>query len=268
MKSVFERKSYKEFLKTWLSEQPNNGHGLKSKLAIFLRCRLAYLSRVLNGDAHLTPEQAARVARFLGLNSVESRYFRLLVDLERAGTADLKEILSAELNELKRSNYSIKARLNIEQPLDALAEQEYYASWQISAAHLALTIPGTDSVEKLAQTLNLPLERTRQLIATLKQCGLITEKSGKLAVTNRVIHGDHRSINARRHLVNWRQKAIDVVQFFEPENLHYSAVVSLSQSDFHKVREILSQSLERSIQTIKSSEEKTLAAINIDWFVF
>lgn len=267
MLNVFEFGHYKDFLRTWLQNQPHNGRGLKSKLATSLRCRLAYLSRVLNGDADLSPEQALRVAHFVGLASIEARYFRLLVDLGRAGNAELRDAIQVDIETLKKTAYSTKERLRLDQPLDSDAENAYYASWHISAVHIALTIPELDSVDRLSKALRLPREKINQIVTTLIQCGLVADRGGKLSVIKSLMHGDPKGSSARRHLSSWRQKAIEAVQFYEPENFHYSGVVSLSHADFNNIRKLFAESIERAALTIKTSKEETLAAMNIDWFL-
>lgn len=264
---VFEYSDYKRFLDDWLTAQPRGGHGLKSKLATSLKCRLAYVSRVLHGDANLSAEQALRAARFIGLARVETKYFRVMADRARSETAELKDVLDAELREIRKLAGSTRERLGLEDALDAVAESEYYASWQVSAVHLALTIPELDTREALSKSLKLPIERIGEILSCLIRCRVVAETSGgRLRVLRQLLHGDPRSPSARRHLANWRLKALDEVQFYEASHLHYSATVSLSAKDFDNVREILASALEKMANVVQASPEEQVAAINIDWF--
>jgi hypothetical protein len=48
--------------------------------------------------------------------------------------------------------------------------------------------------------------------------------------------------------------------------LHYTAVHSLSQADFHKIREQLLGMLDRTRAIIAPSAEEDLACLTVDWF--
>lgn len=266
MSYIFEFTDYKSYLNEWIIKQPNRGRGLKSKLAHSLKCRLAYLSRVLNGDADLSPEQALLAARFLGLSPVESRFFRLLADYSRAGSAALRDALAAELKEIKELSARMSERLNMSQEMNEAAQAEYYSSWQISAAHLAMTIPKYRSVEALSKLLHVPSERVGEILGILKRCHLVTEKNGQLVVINQMIHGDQSLPNASRHLANWRQRAIESVQYYNSQNFHYSAVVSVSKRDFAKIRESFIATLEKAANVIRVSPAEELTVLNLDWF--
>lgn len=263
---ITDFKSYKLFLLEWLKNNKSTRKALKSELALALQCRLSYLSRVLNGDAHLSPEQAFRCTAFIGLTNQERKVFLLLVDCERASTQDLRDYLARELKELKKSTARTKFRLEMDNPILQELQAVYYSSWQYPTAHMALTVPHYQSKIALCRLLHVSPSRLEEILNTLQKCGLVKEVNGELVVIERMIHGDQATPNASRHLVNWRHRAIEAAQSFDTKNFHYSGVVSLSQADFSAIREYLISCLERTSQVIRTSKEETIAAINFDWF--
>src|SRR5688500_2310705 len=96
---IAQAEDYRRFITAWLDAQPRRGYGMRSRLAEAMGCRLSYLSRVMEGAAELSPEQALRGASFFGLTRAENKLFRLLVDLERGGTPDLRAAIREEIEE-------------------------------------------------------------------------------------------------------------------------------------------------------------------------
>src|SRR5688572_22444899 len=82
MPNVFTATSYKQLLEQLL--RGPGQRGALSKAAVALGTQVSYLSRVMNTELHLTPDQAFVLGRHLKFKEAEQRYFRLLVDYERA----------------------------------------------------------------------------------------------------------------------------------------------------------------------------------------
>lgn len=269
--NITDFSGYRHFVLTWLSSQPNRGHGMKSQMADYLRCKLAYVSRVLSGQVHFTPEQALRLAHFMKLTPLETKYFRLMVDCERASSEELRKEIFDEMNAFKKNIHSQDQKEGLQQIVFTESQQsEYYASWHVSAIHMALTIPGLNSCEKLARDLSIPLNKVQQVLDSLTACHLIEAYEAGGATKYRVlhdrIHGDPAASNANHHLCNWRQKAIENIHCKQKDDYHYSAVVSLSSEDYESIRQILRKAVKTSVDINKTSEPKHLAALNIDWF--
>jgi len=60
----FDFTEYKPFLNAWILAQPHKGHGSKAAMARASGCQTAYISQVVLGSAHLSAEQAERLAQF------------------------------------------------------------------------------------------------------------------------------------------------------------------------------------------------------------
>ena len=100
MFEVFGTNDYKIVLNRYIQKASLETKGIKTNLANVIGCRTSYLSQILNGNAHLSLEQAERLARHLRLSSLEREYFFLMILYARAGTENLKECFLEKMNEI------------------------------------------------------------------------------------------------------------------------------------------------------------------------
>ena len=63
MELIYKYNDYKSYVKMALTEK---GHGSRIKFAQALNCQSAYITQVLNKDAHLSMEQAWELSQRLG----------------------------------------------------------------------------------------------------------------------------------------------------------------------------------------------------------
>ena len=79
MKKCFEFTDYKAFMKQVEEARSSVQRGFRSKLAVELGVQNAYVSKVLNGDAHFSLEQGIRLCDFLGLEGDERQFLIWLI---------------------------------------------------------------------------------------------------------------------------------------------------------------------------------------------
>lgn len=271
---IYEYRDYKQLLRHWLDDETTGGRGSRKLLAEAMGCQVSHVTNVLNGDSHLSLEQADAAARHFGFSQGELDYFLLLLQLNRAGTRGLRESLSRLLEEHSARHRNLKERLKISETVRREQESLYYSSWHYGAIHVLLSIPEFQTRESLSQRLSLPQERVDEVLAFLVDAGL-AEKQGvaQFQIRNPVVHLAKSSPLIRRHHANWRLKTIaalesGAVRFSSAdsfENLHYSAVVTLSDDDLARVREILTRALAESLDVIRASPEQDAAVLSIDW---
>lgn len=68
-----------------------------------------------------------------------------------------------------------------------------------------------------------------------------------------------------RHHMNWRNRALLRHENIRPEELVYSAPMSLSQKDFEALREQLVQWIKNMVVTVGESPSEKMAFLNIDF---
>lgn len=108
--SVYSYRDYKAYLNKVIKLRPRS---FRKALAHAISCQTAYVSHVLNGNAHLSSEQAEAASRFLGLSRAETRFFLLLVEYTRAGTESLRSLLREELDEVRNRELVIREKVSV-----------------------------------------------------------------------------------------------------------------------------------------------------------
>lgn len=265
MSLLFDHKSYKKYLLSALGGAAKRT-GQRAKAAAAMNCQLAYLSRVLNGDADLSLEQAIRLSEYLEHTSDEKKYFLLLLQKDRSGTKELEKYFRDQLQEITALRQQIKGRVNIKEELSQNDQSRYYSRWYYSCIHVMISIPALTTKESIAEYLDLPMALVTEAIEFLALCGLIEDHKGKLSISKRHIHLGHNSENIEKHHMNWRTRAMLSLDRVRPGDLHYSVVFTLSREDSLKLRERLLQTIQENLKDVAPSKEEVVYCQSIDFF--
>jgi uncharacterized protein (TIGR02147 family) len=256
---------YKVFLRAQVSEaRPTRG--FMAKLAKAAGCQRSYLSQVLSSHVQLTPDQAFALARFFGLNSGESEYFRLLVDLERCATAELKADIKYRLEQIRHQQMKITNRIT-SQKTNGENYLTYYSSWIWSAIHYLASIPEMQTPEKISERLRLPLPTVVACLDKLVEMRFLIYEDKKYKHKGESLHLQSDSPLTVLHHNNWRQRALlDAQELGNNKSIHYSSVFTMSRKDFLLLHELTLQFLERGRQIISPSTEEALYCVTCDLF--
>lgn len=264
--SVFEYLDYKKYLNDWIESRSSAGRGERSRIADALRCHVAYISRVLNGDAHLSLEQAHMLNNHLSHVAEEADFFLLLVLHARAGTADLQNYYIAKLrSEIERKSV-LKNRLEYRKQLPEVDQTTYFSAWYYAAIHLLISIPEFQTKETLARYLRLPAKRVGQVLQFLTTSGLAMEKNGKYQTGRTSIHLGNDSPMIAKHHTNWRMQAIQALERERADELHYSSAVTIAREHVPELRKILISAIEQIRKITKTSPEECLYCYSLDLF--
>lgn len=264
--SVYEFNDYKKYLTQWIDRAPNQGRGLRKKLAEAVNCQTPFVTHVLSGKYHFSLEQAEACARWIGLNDSETEFFLLLVIRQRAGTRGLEQFAAGQISERREAATVLKKRLNIKGKMNQMEQMTYYSSWQYAAVHIACMIPQLQTVQALQTYFGFPLRHISAILEFLSALGLITSENGRLKVLKPSLFLDNQSPLLGQYHSQWRLKGMEAFQRHQRSNLFFTSVISLSQSDFEWFRERLSGLLEDLVARVNKSSDEKLACVNIDWF--
>jgi hypothetical protein len=131
-------------------------------------------------------------------------------------------------------------------------------------------VPALQTIDALESALGISRERLLEVLAFLKETGLATEVRGHFQVGLNRLHLGKDAGLIRQHHSNWRIEALKSLDrgrgAQNEQSLHYSAVVSLSESDAVKLREHWVKALEEFSRVIAPSREETVRALVIDFF--
>ncbi len=266
-KNLFHYKDYKAYLSDKIEEMPNKGRGERSKIAEVLRCHIAYISQVLNGNAQLSIEQADVLNHYLSHTSEEADFFLLLVQAARAGTKSLEDYYKKKIAEIIQKRELLKNRLEYEKELAVTVQPIYYSAWYYSAVHFLCAIPDFQKKEAIAEHLGLSLQLVGKVLEFLLAAGLVVQKGDRFELGTVRIHLGSDSPMISKHHTNWRMQALQSLERAESTDLHYSSVIALEESLVPYVREALVKAIEEVRKVMKpTSKYEALYCYSLDLF--
>ena len=264
-KTIFEFKFYKEYLRALVGPS-HKRTGIKGAIAKALRCQSTYLSHVLHGNAHLSLEQGEALSDFLGHTAEEKRFLLFLIQKDRAGTKSLTAHFEELIEEIVARRLTLTERLGARNALSEEDKSVYYSSWQYAAIHIALTIPELRTSEALARYFCVRQKRVAEILEFLCKTGIATRNVDYFVPGTTQIRLGKASHQIIKHHANWRNQAIDSLEREEISDLHYSAVVSLSEQDVLKLKNEILEFIKKTLATIHASSEERLLGFNVDFF--
>jgi predicted transcriptional regulator len=159
-------------------------------------------------------------------------------------------------------------RLKVSQPLGQKDQVVYYSNWYYSAIHVLASIPGFQTTLEICKYLQLDLKKVQEAVEFLVGIGLLAyeSKSQSLKVGRESFHLGFDSPLISKHHMNWRLQAIRAIEKCEPDNLHYSSVISISKEDAQIIRETLVKTIEGIKPMVRKSKEEVLKSFSLDFF--
>lgn len=263
-KSLFEYIDYKAYLINRLDHDPK-GRGSRSAFAKAIHCQTAYVSNVLRGHQHFTPEQGEEINHYLAHNEFEADYFSLLLAYARAGTPRLRARIQEQLDKIKEGRFVISKRIEPTSVLSRENQLVYYSEWYYSAIHTLTSISHFNSVVKIADGLRLNSKLVSNVLEFLLQTGLVQKSANGFKIGTTRLHVGNESPLISKHHANWRLIALQSLQN-KNDDLHYSSVVTLSFEDVDKIKEILLKTIKDVKAIIRDSKEETQHSLCFDFF--
>lgn len=272
MKDIFKYIDYRKYLDEWIKSQPAHGRGMISALASSAKCQPAYFSRLLIGKAQLSLEQAFAIQKLLKHSQDEVNYFILLVEHDRAGSTELKSHFKEKIISIRTEREDLQNRFQDAPQLTQEYQRTYYSSYQYAVIHTCISVPELQTIEQLERFLKIPTDRIESILEFLLDAELALRESGRWKVGRNRLHLGRESTLIRQHHANWRIEALKSLDrgkgAQDERDLHYSAVVSLSEEDAKRLKELLIKTLEKFSQEVSESKEETVRALVIDFFSF
>ncbi len=260
---IFDYTNYRKYLDAQLSP-PIGVRGAKSGLCKHLNCQTGFLSQVLGGQSNFSLEHAILTSEYLKHSSEEEKYFLLLVEYEKAGSARLKKYFQKEIDSILKSRNEIGNRITINNELTKEMQDVYYSHWLYSAIHVLCSIPMYQTLDQICDKLRIERQRALKILDFLTQQKLVVTSRGYYRMGPARIHLRNDSPFILRHHVNWRLKVIEELGRGIEDNLHYSSVMTLSKDDFKKIKNILLDAIERTEKIMAPSKEEICCIMNFD----
>lgn len=259
---IWRYKDYKAFLRT----KGKSSRGQISQWAKICQCQVSYISQVLHGKPHLTPDQAYLLSDQLTINRDERKYFLLSVELGRATTPSFRKHIEQEMLDLKNKHHEVSRQVKDRGIGDPLQEAMYYSMWYWAALHLLVSCKGYQTAAALSERLNLPHETIEKTMRQLEEWGLVNKKGQAWAHAGPSIHLRPDSPFLVRHHENWRKRAVDRAHLLGTQNINYTALYSIDEKHKEQIRELCLQLINESRNLAGASPTQDVHCLNIDFF--
>lgn len=264
--SVFDFDSAAVFLRAWINALPKQGRGMGTKLAQFLGVSSTMVSQLLSADKALSLETGVQLAEFIGLNEMETDFFLLLIEHERAGHHRLKERVLKKIRELRKNAEDLSKRVKIDQELSESSKAIYYSSWLFTAIRNLSALPDMNDVESVAAHLRLPRPQVARVVQFLIENNLCRIEDGKLTYNKQWTHIPARSPLVVKHHQNWRIRGFQSMDNFNPEDFFLTAPMSMSMAVAAQIRARLPAWAEQIQKEVGPSDSEGVWCLNMDWF--
>ncbi len=214
---TFSKISYKSILKYAVEDKKAAvGSGSVSFQGLASACGIqkTYLSRVLNGDAHLSSDQIFLALGYLGLSREESDYVMLLHQWERSSVPARRDSMENELRKMRAANTKTEKHLKADISLhDKVESASYYLNVNAQLVHMFLTIPGfAEAPSTIAKALAISDSAIADILRLLSQLGIITYKGGRIIVLRDALHMPKDAPLSAPYRTMMRLKALENIQ--------------------------------------------------------
>ena len=265
---AFSHDDYKSLTRAWVKEQPSAGRGQFQKIARHLRVGSTLVSQIFRGDRHLTPDQALSLAAYFRFSKLERDYYVLLVQKDRAGTADFQEYADGKLRELRRKSSDLKSRLDVDRELTDAQKARFYSSWRYAGVRNFLALPGERTARAIASRLGIELDAAEEALEFLLESGLCVPSSEGPTPGPKLTHLEAASPLVISRQMQWRAKGFAAMERQNKQNLFYTCPMSLSAEGRDKVRALLVAMIQEALAIVRDAPSEELACLNVDWFDF
>ncbi len=265
--SIFQFSSYRTYLKDYIAHLPKRGRGELSKIATEINIHPTLLSMVISGDRELTVEQGFDLSKYLQHTDLESEYFLLLVQLDRAGNQRLKTHLKEKIQRIKSEATKISNRFEHDKKLSDEEKTIFYSSWIYSAIRLyCSTSESGKTINEIIERFQIPRIRVVKVLNFLVTSGLVIQENDRFSLGVSRTFLENNSPHLPRHHMNWRSKAMQKSDHISEDELMFSFPHSVSKENFQQIREILADSLKKISLIVKDSPAEDIGCLNIDLF--
>ena len=263
--SVFGFDSYLGFTLAWIHNQPNRGHGIRSKLAQAINKQNVFISQVLHGDQELSLSQAKRLAEFMGLHGEQLDYYLLLVQIARSDSKEIRDYYRAQAEKLKLESLELHKKSSLV-PIQEDIQEQYYSSWHYAAVRLCTSVQSLQSIPQIANYLGISEQRTSEVLEFLINAGMVRKEMDRYQISSSNFYLKRDSTQIQRHHFNWRYRCIEALSREQPHELHYSTAVVLARSDILKIKEILVGAIEQTRTVTEKSKNEEVYFVGVDFF--
>jgi len=266
--SLLDYQDYKSYINDLLQSMENGGRGQFQKMAKYLGVHSTLMSQVFKSRKELNHEQALRLTQYFSMSSFEQNYFLNLISLARAGSTELKDFYEQKRAVLAKEAHELSSLLPKDRELSESDKSLFYSKWYYSATRLATTLPHVNTIDDVAEYLELPRSKVQEVMDFLLRTGLCEREGEKLKSGTKRTHLSRTSPQISSHHTNWRLRAIEQYSKYTENDLSFTGPMTIAVEDAKKIREILVDSIEKVSGVVSESTSEEIYCFSMDWFKF
>lgn len=192
--TIYSHASYRSYLKACADSRIARNPSYSARaFAMQLGVTPAFFSEILSGKKHLSSDKAIEIGRMLALGDDETRYFGLLVQVEKAKSAELRQSLLLQMREIAAPGTDFGAM--------SLDRFESIAVWHHLAIRNLAMLDGFDlNAESAAKMLGISATEAQAAITRLESLGLIERNpaTGRFVRTEGNLFAEAKDDSQRR----------------------------------------------------------------------
>jgi uncharacterized protein (TIGR02147 family) len=264
--NLYECMDYKEFIGIKI-DQNRTVRGYRSELAKAAGCQLSFLSQVVHGSVHFTPEHALGATLFWQMKPLESAYFVELVNYARAGSPELRSYLKRRLQEIVTQHQASHHEEELRPKRCPEFSRRYYSEWYHAAIHALTAVSEYQTVASIARRLSLKEEAVQTTLHFLEDSGLVQRTNDRWENSEPSIPKPTEGTLGYLNHMHWRQRAlVSAANAKNSDALHFSGIFTLARSDVSKLRTMIQSFLAQSQSMAEASNSEELVAMTCDFF--
>ena len=266
---IYECQCYREYLYTWILNQPKKGRGLAGSLAKHLGVHTSFISLVLHKKKDLSLEQGLKVSEWMSLGNLEKDYFLTLLQENRAGTHSLAIYYREKLEVLKQEFLRIESKMQNVRKVGSKEKTRFYSDPIYSQIRLLVSLPTINSPLDLAKHLKLSVSEISKRVAFLVESGLIQkDEYGALDIGTSITFLTETDPLVFVHHRNWRTKVLDFHPNMGEESMAFTAPLSLSNQDQLEFKSKFLELIGELKERVADSPAERCVIFNLDWVQF
>ena len=202
----------------------------------------------------------------LDLTVHETEFFLNLVQYQRAGTTKLQNYFKDKLNSLKAASVELSQRIRQDRQISEEEKSILYSHWLYLAIWLYTSVDEGKTLEEICGRFEISRERATEITSFLLSTSLCSLEKTVFVMGAQSVHLERLSPHLHKHHTNWRLRAIDASDEISVDELMYTAPMSISKSDFNKIRERLAEVIKEVTDTAIHSKAEHMVYFGIDFF--
>jgi hypothetical protein len=168
---------------------------------------------------------------------------------------------------MQLSAQKISSKVSTNLSLTDEQKSVYYSSWLYTAVRNLVATDENLTIKLLSEKLNVPYEKIEQSTQFLIDIGLLKKSAIGFNYESGHTHLDSSHPLIFRHHQNWRQRAIQRMDHYTEDHLHYTCPMGISKKGAKLIRARLVEEIKKINQSLTDAPEVAFC-LNIDLFEY